>query len=109
MTWSSSASPNTPPPSLAISCSSNCQNRAIVSNYFEFLDRHLATQPFLAGERFTMPDIVALTTRYREHARFEETDFLPLSQTILGRNANHMAALGMSLHMRHAKPVVGYI
>ena len=38
------------------------QNRAIVSNYFEFLDRHLATQPFLAGERFTMPDIVALTT-----------------------------------------------
>jgi len=38
------------------------QNRKIVGNYFEFLDRHLATQPFLAGERFSMPDIVALTT-----------------------------------------------
>ena len=32
--------------------------------------------------------------------------FLPLSQTILGRNSNHMAALGVSLHMRHALPQV---
>ncbi|MEY2688035.1 MAG: hypothetical protein RL375_2233, partial [Pseudomonadota bacterium] len=28
--------------------------------------------------------------------------FLPLSQTILGRNGDHMAALGLSLHTRHA-------
>ena len=32
--------------------------------------------------------------------------FLPLSQTILGRNSNHLAALGMSMHMRHATPQV---
>lgn len=50
-----------------------------------------------------------LVKEYHAHAQFEETEFLPLSQTILARNANHMAALGMSLHMRHAKPVVGYI
>ena len=50
-----------------------------------------------------------LVKEYHAHAQFEETEFLPLSQTILGRNANHMAALGMSLHMRHTKPVYGYI
>jgi hypothetical protein len=43
-----------------------------------------------------------LVTRYRAHAQYEESEFLPLSQTILSRNSNHMAALGMSLHMRHA-------
>jgi len=46
---------------------------------------------------------------YHTHAAFEETEFLPLSQEILGRNRNHMAALGMSLHMRHVKPAAGYI
>ena len=46
-------------------------------------------------------DIEHLVSRYRAHARFEEKDFLPLSQTILARNPNHMAALGLSLHMRH--------
>ncbi|MBL8443204.1 MAG: hemerythrin domain-containing protein [Zoogloeaceae bacterium] len=51
--------------------------------------------------------IEQLVTRYREHAQFEETELLPLSQTILGRNARHLSALGLSLHMRHApgKPV----
>jgi len=53
--------------------------------------------------------IEQLVSDYRAHAAFEEEVFLPLSQTILGRNANHMAALGLSLHMRHARPVVGYI
>ena len=34
----------------------------------------------------------------------------PLAERILGRNDNHMAALGMSLHMRHLHPrVIGYI
>ena len=46
-------------------------------------------------------DIERLVRQYRAHAQFEETEFLPLSQTILGRNSNHMAALGLSLHMRH--------
>lgn len=45
-----------------------------------------------------------LIQQYRAHAAFEETEFLPLSQEILGRNANHMDALGMSLHMRHMPP-----
>lgn len=46
---------------------------------------------------------------YKAHAQFEEREFLPLSQTILGRNGNHMAALGLSLHMRHAKHVSAHI
>jgi hemerythrin-like domain-containing protein len=47
-------------------------------------------------------DVELLVTRYRAHALYEEEEFLPLAQTILGRNSNHMAALGISLHMRHA-------
>jgi hemerythrin-like domain-containing protein len=47
-----------------------------------------------------------LVEAYTAHARFEEQEFLPLSQTILGRDGNHMAALGMSLHMRHTLPQV---
>lgn len=43
------------------------------------------------------------------HARFEEEEFLPLADIILGRNGNHMAALGLSLHMRHAPQPVGHI
>ena len=50
-----------------------------------------------------------LVSRYRAHAQFEESQFLPLAHTILGRNSNHMAALGMSLHMRHAPYFVGHI
>ena len=42
-----------------------------------------------------------LVQKYRAHAEFEETEFLPLSHAILSRNSNHMAALGLSLHMRH--------
>ena len=51
-------------------------------------------------------DIQALVDNYQAHARFEEAVFLPLSQAILGRNSNHLAALGMSMHMRHAMPQV---
>ena len=55
-------------------------------------------------------DIEALVARYKAHAQFEESEYLPLAQTILGRNSNHMAALGLSLHMRHTLvPVKGYI
>ena len=54
-------------------------------------------------------EIEQLVKRYRAHAAFEEQEFLPLSQLILGRNANHMAALGLSLHMRHTPlPLRGY-
>jgi Hemerythrin HHE cation binding domain len=48
--------------------------------------------------------VAALVSDYLGHARYEEAVFLPLSQEILGRNSNHMAALGMSLHLRHAVP-----
>jgi hypothetical protein len=48
--------------------------------------------------------VAQLVEAYRAHARYEEEVFLPLSQTILGRNSNHMAALGISLHLRHAVP-----
>lgn len=48
------------------------------------------------------PDAVsALVQQYRAHAEFEEVEFLPLSHAILSRNSNHMAALGLSLHVRH--------
>jgi hemerythrin-like domain-containing protein len=50
--------------------------------------------------------VAALVTDYLGHARYEESVFLPLSQEILGRNSNHMAALGLSLHVRHALPEV---
>jgi len=48
-------------------------------------------------------DLEALTSQYRIHVQYEEVEFLPLSQEILGRQSNHMAALGMSLHIRHQK------
>jgi hemerythrin-like domain-containing protein len=54
-------------------------------------------------------DLHRLVTEYKAHASFEEVEFLPLSETILSRNSNHMAALGMSLHMRHVKPVNAYM
>ena len=55
-------------------------------------------------------EVQRLVTQYLAHAEFEEKEFLPLSATILGRNANHMAALGLSLHMRHAhEPVSTYL
>ncbi len=52
------------------------------------------------------PRLARFVAEYRTHADYEETVFLPLCATILGRNGNHMAALGMSLHARHAMPEV---
>jgi len=51
----------------------------------------------------------SLVQRYRAHAQLEEQAFLPLAQTILGRNDNHMAALGLSLHMRHVPHFAAHI
>ncbi len=62
------------------------------------------------GAEVDVGAIQRLVTHYQAHARYEEAEFLPLSQTILGRNANHMAALGLSLHMRHTAPAIaGYV
>lgn len=51
-------------------------------------------------------DVATLVATYRAHATYEEQVFLPLSESILSRNPNHMAALGVSLHLRHAMPDV---
>jgi glutathione S-transferase len=37
-------------------------NRAVVQSYFKFLDRHLENSEFLAGNDFSIADIVALCT-----------------------------------------------
>ena len=60
----------------------------------------------------TTLDVLALQSlvkRYQAHAQVEEQEFLPLAQTILGRNNNHMAALGLTLHMRHVPHFVAHI
>ena len=49
-------------------------------------------------------DVEKLVRLYGEHARMEEAVFLPLADEILTRNANHMAALDIALHLRHAPP-----
>lgn len=51
----------------------------------------------------------ALLADYEAHARFEEREFLPPAQIILGRDGNQMAGLGLALHLRHAPPVVPYV
>ena len=56
-----------------------------------------------------MDEVDDLVQAYLAHACFEVAQFLPLADRILGRNDDHMAALGLALHLRHAAPVVGYI
>lgn len=43
-----------------------------------------------------------LVQHFFAHVHFEEQDFLPLAQQILGRSSEEMAALGLALHTRHA-------
>ncbi len=47
-----------------------------------------------------------LVQRYTAHALFEEQEFLPLAQTILARNGNHLDKLAQSLNLRPAPPLV---
>jgi hemerythrin superfamily protein len=54
-------------------------------------------------------DVALLVETYTAHARFEEAEFLPLAQGILSRKHNSMEALALSLHLRHAPRVVGYV
>lgn len=55
-------------------------------------------------------EIAQLAGLYGRHAAYEELEFLPLAREVLGRNGNHMAALALSLHLRHApQPMPGYI
>lgn len=50
-----------------------------------------------------------LVDLYFAHAKLEEEEFLPLADTILGRDPNHMAALGLALHMREVPAPSAYI
>lgn len=52
-------------------------------------------------------EVAKLVEIYLEHAQLEEEVFLPLADAILGRDANHMAALDIALHLRHAPPPRG--
>ena len=45
--------------------------------------------------------IKLLVANYQAHAKFEEDVFLPLAKAVLARQGDHMAALGLRLHMRH--------
>lgn len=55
-------------------------------------------------------EVQRLVAKYLAHADFEEKEFLPLLQKILDRDANHIAALGLSLHVRHAhEPISAYL
>lgn len=49
-----------------------------------------------------LPAVERLMRDYLAHARYEESHFLPLAAQILGRNSNHLAALDLALHLRHA-------
>jgi hypothetical protein len=50
-----------------------------------------------------------LAQRYLAHAHYEEESFLPLADTILRRNGDDMAELGLLLHLRHAPRPIGYL
>ena len=50
-----------------------------------------------------------LVRSFLRHARYEETAFLPLAETILRRGAHDLEALDLALHLRHLPPAVGYI
>jgi hemerythrin-like domain-containing protein len=54
-------------------------------------------------------DLYRLVESYAAHASYEESEFLPLAEVILSRNSSHMAALGLSLHMKHVRVPPAYI
>ena len=62
-----------------------------------------------AVEGLNVQMLAELIEKYGAHAQYEEEEFLPLASEILGRDAHHMEALGLSIHMRHAKLPVAYI
>lgn len=81
------------------------QHRQIESAFARLVPALLATE----NPKSPMPDaaaVEALVAGYLQHARFEEAHFLPLATAILQRDGNHMASLGVSLHIRHATETV---
>jgi Hemerythrin HHE cation binding domain len=88
----------------------------LVHEHRELEARWMALQPHVKAAAKGKPAsldagaVQHLVSTYLAHARFEEAYFLPLAACILGRNANHLAALDVSLHIRHAPPArAGYL
>ena len=84
------------------------EHRQIESMWTQ-LEPHLKKVAKGQSDDLPAATVAALVREYSAHAAFEESEFLPLSQVILSRNSNHMAALGLSLHMRHVPPAMAYI
>lgn len=61
------------------------------------------------GLHINAPLLADLGARYQAHAQTEETQFLPLAESLLKRNGHHMAALELSVHMRHQPTPMGHI
>lgn len=76
------------------------EHRTIEAAFAKLIPTIKAASKDLTAE-LNAHDIDAVVNDYLVHARYEEEVFLPLAKAILERNGNHMAALGMSLHMRH--------
>jgi hemerythrin-like domain-containing protein len=84
------------------------QHRALEA-LWKSLERELKRVARGQDSELDSGDLHRLVSEYTAHARYEESDFLPAAQAILGRNSNHMAALGLSLHLRHAPQPVPYV
>lgn len=81
------------------------EHRQLESGWTQ-LEPHL--KKIAKGQTTTLDNsaVEALVRDYGAHAAYEEAEFLPLCQAILSRDSNHMAALGLSLHMRHMPPPI---
>lgn len=54
--------------------------------------------------------VAALVRKYEAHARYEEDEFLPLSERVLSQHSEDLGKLGRALHSRHSsKWVAGYV
>ncbi|MFO1328134.1 MAG: hemerythrin domain-containing protein [Rubrivivax sp.] len=77
-----------------------------VESAFERLRPHLEAIARGHDTALDAEALQALVAHYRGHARYEESQFLPLAQRILGRNGDHLAALGADMHLRRVLPGV---
>ena len=104
-------------PAVLASCRDDAERERVTAMNRQLTDEHRELERLWKGlesglkrvvkGQFADVDVAQITrlvSQYRAHAQFEEQDYLPLAQQILGRNGNQMAALGLSLHMRHQNP-----
>lgn len=81
------------------------EHRAIESSWKKLAPAVKAVAQSLPGD-LDPAAVHDLVQRYTAHALFEEQEFLPLAQTILARNGNHLDKLAQSLNLRPAPPVI---